>query len=288
MYTRRDFSKLMLAGGASLGAATRALAAIDSRVAGVQIGAQSYSFRDRPLAAAIAAMREIGLGECELAMQHVEPANLHNEELRQWRLGTPLDFFTGIRRQLDAAGIRLFAYTLNFNDGFTDEELDRGFQMTKAMGVDVMTTSTTLTCARRLAPLAAKYKVRVAMHGHDNTKDPNQFAKPESFEQAMEMSPNFYVNLDIGHFVAANYDPVAYIREHHARILSLHIKDRKRDHGANLPFGQGETPIREVLQLLQKNRWDIPANIEYEYGKPGMDTVAEVKKSFEYCKAALA
>jgi sugar phosphate isomerase/epimerase len=288
MYTRRDFSKLALAAGASLGPAARALAAINSRVAGVQLGAQSYSFRDRPLAAAIAAMREIGLGECELAMQHVEPANLHNEELRQWRLGTPLDFFTGIRKQLDEAGIRLFAYTLNFDDRFTDEELDRGFQMTKAMGVDVMTTSTTLTCARRLVPLAAKYKVRVAMHGHDNTKDPNQFAKPESFAQAMEMSPNFYVNLDIGHFFAANYDPVAYIQEHHARILSLHIKDRKRDHGENLPFGQGQTPIREVLQLLKKNRWDIPANIEYEYGKPGMDTVAEVNKCFEYCKAALA
>jgi hypothetical protein len=28
--------------------------------------------------------------------------------------------------------------------------------------------------------------------------------------------------------------------------------------------------------------------IEYEYGKPGMDTVAEVKKCFDYCKAALA
>lgn len=284
MYTRRDFSKLALAAIP----ASKALAAINSRIGGVQIGAQTYSFRDRPLAGAIAGMQEVGLGECELFMGHVEPGNLHNEELRQWRLTTPLDFFAAIRKRFDAAGIRVLAYTLNFKDNFSDEELDRGFQMTKAMGLDMITTSTTLTCAKRLAPLADKHKVRVAMHGHDNTKDPNEFAKPESFAAAMAMSPNFYINLDIGHFTAANYDAVEYLKEHHARILCLHLKDRNRDHGTNLPFGTGQTPIKEVLQLLKKNRWDIPANIEYEYGKEGMDTVVEVKKCFEYCKAALA
>jgi hypothetical protein len=46
-----------------------------------------------------------------------------------------------------------------------------------------------------------------------------------------------------------------------------------------------DTPIREVLQLLKKMKWDIPANIEFEY--PG-DAVTEVRKCLEYCKAALA
>jgi hypothetical protein len=41
-----------------------------------------------------------------------------------------------------------------------------------------------------------------------------------------------------------------------------------------------------VLQLLKQNRYNIPANIEYEY--KGADTVAEVKKCFDYCKKALA
>jgi hypothetical protein len=54
-----------------------------------------------------------------------------------------------------------------------------------------------------------------------------------------------------------------------------------------MPFGEGDTPIVEVLHLLRDNHWKIPANIEYEFGKPGMDTVAEVKKCFEYCKKAL-
>jgi sugar phosphate isomerase/epimerase len=99
------------------------------------------------------------------------------------------------------------------------------------------------------------------------------------------MSKYFMINLDIGHFVSAGYDPVEYLTQHHDRIVDLHIKDRTKAHG-NVAFGQGETPIKEVLQLLKKNQWKIPANIEYEY--KGADAVVEVKKCFQYMKDALA
>ena len=100
------------------------------------------------------------------------------------------------------------------------------------------------------------------------------------------MSSFFKTNLDIGHFTAANFDALDYLSKHHADIVTLHIKDRKRDQGDNLPFGQGDTPIKPVLQLLREKKLSIPANIEYEY--KGEDAVAEVRKCFEYCKAALA
>jgi hypothetical protein len=109
----------------------------------------------------------------------------------------------------------------------------------------------------------------VAMHNHSNLKDPNEFATPESFAAAMKLSKYFKVNLDIGHFTAANFDAVAYIREHHASITNLHIKDRKKNQGENMPWGQGETPIREVLQLLKQNKYPIAAFLEYEYKGAG-------------------
>ena len=284
MYTRRDFAKLAVAGAPAAAWAARR---IDSTIRGVQLGAQTYSFRDLPLEGAIQAMAAVGLGDCEVYSPHVEP-KLDREALRQWRLTVPLGFMQAARKKFDDAGIDVSAYNLSFHDDFTDAEIDRGFQLSKAFGVNLITSSSTLSVAPRLVPYAGKYQMTVAFHGHADIKDPNQFAKPESFDRAMAMSKRFLVNLDIGHFTAAGYDPVEYIQAHHDKIVILHLKDRNRnDQVANLPWGQGQTPIRQVLQLLRDRKWPIKAFIEYEYqGKD--DSVTEVKRCFEYCKDALA
>jgi hypothetical protein len=184
VYTRREFGKMTLAGlPVSL-----ALGRIDSQVEGVRIGVQSYSFRTLPLDAAIKAMSDIGIGECELFAGHVEPrpsfdprrpkaagppatkresaeagggpARNGQEELRNWRLTVPMDHFKAIRRKFDHAGIRLHAYNLSFNDRFSDEEIDRGFEMAKSLGVEIITASSTLSTAKRVAPFADKHKRR--------------------------------------------------------------------------------------------------------------------------------
>src|SRR3977135_1694759 len=67
--TRREWHRLVLGGlGASALASTARGAGkkIDSRFHGVLIGAQSYSFRDRPLDKAIEAYVAVPLGEAEL------------------------------------------------------------------------------------------------------------------------------------------------------------------------------------------------------------------------------
>lgn len=289
--TRRDAGKLLLAGcaGALMPAGKlRGATMINSVIRGVQIGAQSYSFRDRPLDACIEAFREVGLGECELTEGHVIPQGLKGDDRRKWEKETPDSFFKDIRKKFDDAGIQLFAYNYSFRAQYTDDEIESGFRMARALGVKYMTASSNVSVAPRVDKYAQKYKIMVGFHGHDATSKPDEFSTPETFARAMKgASPYIGVNLDIGHFVAAGGDPVAYIREHHSKIVCLHLKDRKKDHGDNLPFGEGETPIVAVLHLLRDNHWKIPANIEYEYGKPGMDTVAEVKKCFEYCKKAL-
>ena len=291
LISRRDASKLLIAGSAGLWAASRnawTAQYIDSVVRGVQIGAQSYSFRDRDLGACIEAFKTVGLGECELFDGHVAP-KLKGEELRKWWLSAPPSHFREIRTKFDNAGVKIYALTYAFRKGMTDQEIEVGFRAAQTMGLKYITSSSNVSMAPHVDKYAQKYKIMVGFHGHDNTSNPDEFSTPETFARAMKGASEYIgVNLDIGHFVAAGGDPVAYIREHHEKIVTLHIKDRKKNHGANLPFGQGDTPIVEVLCLLRDNKWKIPANIEYEYGEPPkFDTIAEVKKCYEYCRQAL-
>jgi sugar phosphate isomerase/epimerase len=304
-FTRREWNTLALCGLAGVTVPAGLKNVMErgiSRFNGVQVGVQTYSFRDRPLDNAIDAMVKIGLGSCELWQGHVEPKVLSDnydkakgeqaraaarEAIRQWRLSVPLNEFKAVRAKFERAGVELYAYNLSFRDDFTDAEIERGFEMAKSLGVKVITASSSVTTTRRIDPVARRFKIRVGMHNHSDLRDRNEFAAPDSFIRAMQGASDYIaINLDIGHFTAANFDAVEFLKQHHERIVTLHIKDRKRDQGMNTPFGQGDAPIKEVLALLRQNKWSIPANIEYEY--EGQDTVQEVKRCLAYCKDALS
>ena len=221
----------------------------------------------------------------EAAMNSPE-AKQYQQTLRQWRLSTPMSHFDSVRRKFDDAGIEIFAYTLNFSNDFTDAELDKCFQQAKALRAKTIAASTQISMLPRLMPLAEKHKITVAVHGHSETDNPDEFSSPLTFQKALEMSPWFRVNLDIGHFSAGGFNPVEFIGSHHAQITHLHLKDRKKNNGPNEPFGEGDTPIKQVLQLLAKTGYSIPALIEYEY--PGkLDPVHEVNNCLDYCRAAV-
>lgn len=137
----------------------------------------------------------------------------------------------------------------------------------------------------RIDRYASKTKIHVGLHNHSNVR-PNQIATPESFERAIEDRSEYIgITLDIGHLAAAGFDVVSFIEQHHDRILGLHLRDRKKDNGSDVPFGQGDTPMKEVL-LLRDRKYPIPTYIEYERNDP--DVVGEVRKSLEYCRNILA
>jgi len=291
--TRREWHVLALSGflaGAPRLAASGQARRRESRYGGVLIGVQSYSFRDRDLDGLIAALTNLGLTSCELWEGHVEPRELmgpaKRDEMRRWRLTVPLDHFRSIRGRFEGAGIDLNSYNLSFKDDFTDAEIERGFLMAGALGVSVITASAQINSVPRIARTAARHGLSVAMHNHSRV-DPNEFSSPDDFAKALAQGDgrSIAVNLDIGHFTAAGHDAVAYLRAHHDRIATIHLKDRRRQQGPNVPWGEGDTPIRDVLIMLREERWAIPANIEYEYR--GDDTIAEVRRCLDYCRKAL-
>lgn len=324
--SRRSFLK-MTAASLPLAFADSAVFADTAGPTGVRLGVQTYSFRDMlntpgsTTEKMIAAIKQLGLTECEMFEPMLQPPELsadapwrmvgnkptqaslyggkkeqggptaaelaNRQAIRRWRLGPGLDEVKAAGEKFRSAGIRVTAFNFSLRDWDTDEEVERGMQMTRAMDTDILSASTTLSMAKRCVPLFEKHQITLSLHGHSNAADPNHFASPDSFAKALAMSRSYEANLDIGHFFATGFDPVAYIRENHERITHLHIKDRKKNGGPNMPFGEGDTPIRPVMQLLKAEGYPIPAHIEYEYAGRE-DSVAEVAKCLRYLRSALA
>ena len=226
-----------------------------------------------------------GGGRRAMTPEEQAAADARAAELRKWRMSATEATFKPVKKKIEDAGIdlRILCYNLNVNST-KDDEIEYAFMMAKALGVKVISTSTQVSMAKRTAPFADKHKIQLAYHGHDQTQNPDEVSSPDTFATILAASKYHAINLDIGHFTAANFDPVSYIQEHHDRITHLHLKDRKKDHGANVPWGQGDTPIKQVLQLLRDKKYDIPGNVEFEYAG---DPMVEIPKCLEYAKEAL-
>jgi sugar phosphate isomerase/epimerase len=288
MATRRAFTGGVLGATAGLAFGRGAFAQDPlgkikpSIVGGLRIGVQSYTYRKLSLERMIDSMRTVGLSSVELWTGHLDPAK-HDEA-----------DFKATREKLEAAGITVNAYCVNFRPDVSADLLDKAFRGAGLLGTSLMTTSTEKSVVPRLDEWCQKYQVTIGLHNHwlgdeyMKGREALNFGGPADYAEALAgRSKRIAINLDIGHFSAAGHDPVAYFRDQFDRIVSLHVKDRDQDAAHTYRrFGQGATPIAEVLKLARRLDYKYAANIEYEMDE--QDPTEGVRDSFAYVKRALA
>ena len=303
MYTRRDIGRL------ALGAIPAALrgAMIDSTVSGIHIGLQTYVFtvlglpQEGLLDMALRSMVAAGIGECDLFAPLLEPPDLAararaagsdaaaraaaREELAGWRRDAPLDYFRGVREKFAAAGVRIWGYS--GAGANTEADAGRTFDIAGALGAELVTLAFGLTAAKRIAPLAEARGVQVGVQGNPsmNATNADTIAKPEDYDAALAISKNYSMSFDIGDATGGGYDSLKFVRERLGRTSLLYIKDRTRAR-VSMPWGQGETPVREVLQAVRDSKAPVRCYIDCDYKSE--DRPGDVKRSFEFIKAALA
>jgi sugar phosphate isomerase/epimerase len=204
------------------------------------------------------------------------------EETRKWRAGVSLDKVKAFRKKYEDAGVSIDVVKWDGIFGFSDDELDYAIHVSKALGARALSREIVVGQTKRLGQFADKHKLQMGYHGHTAVT-------PAIWEATFAEARYNAANLDLGHFVAGNNtSPVPFIKQYHDRISHLHVKDRKLNNGPNVPFGQGDTPVKEVLQLMRDNKWKFMAAIEFEYPVPeGSDRMAELARSIEYCKSCL-
>ena len=317
-YTRREFGKLALT---ALPATTvvplSALAQAskpNSTINGVRLGTITYSYRSMPDQSAEAILGYVlatGISEIEFMGGPVEafagapqPARgggarrgqpptpdqqaaqrEATDRLRAWRTSVSMDRFKALRKMFNDAGVTIYAWK-QLDPRMSDAEMEYVFTVAEALGC----THTTLELVdnpeqlKRIGQLAEKKKIYAAYHTHLQ-------GSITAFDQAFAISRGNTANVDLGHFVAAGGDPVAFIRKFNGRISSVHLKDRTTPANGqkNLPWGTGDTPLKDILQTMRREKHTYPAAIELEYEVlAGSDAVKETRKCFDYCKAALA
>jgi sugar phosphate isomerase/epimerase len=208
-------------------------------------------------------------------------------KVKAWRTSVSMDPFKKLRKMYNDAGVTIYA-TKMLNANMSDEEFEYVFNVAEALGANHTTLELLTDDAqlKRVGDFAMKKKIYAAYHTHAQ-------GSMTAFDKAFALSKGNKANVDFGHWVAAGNvggTPMQFLEKYHDRIGSFHLKDRTTpDHcSLNLAWGTGETPIKEILQLVRKNKWNLPASIEMEYNVPeGSDAVKEVKKCVDYCRAAL-
>ncbi len=321
-FTRRDLAKYAL----SASAACPLLAAPpNSRFGGVQIGAITYSFRALPGDArqVLDYCLRCGISAVELMSdvaeryagapkyRHPIPATPSGsqrtpeqqaaarklaEETKAWRLSVPMKQYQEFRKLYNDAGVSIYAFKLPPSMSMSDAEYDYIWNVAETLGASHVTMELPTNDAhlQRVAEYAAKRKLRIAFHTHGQGGE-------SGFQKALAASPYTALNFDVGHFYGVTgQSPIPVMVKYHDRIASLHLKDRKAPPaanpgdnpsagGPNMPWGQGGTPLKELLQTMKRNKYSFPASIEYEYTTPeGSDVLTEIKKCVQFCKDALA
>jgi sugar phosphate isomerase/epimerase len=313
-FTRRDLGKLALA---ALPAASLRAAKPHSVWGGVQVGINApYSFHNIPGTAddILNYMQRLNLSAAELRLQPVEaflsapvvpPAPRGNaapltpekeaerkaaiEALTKWRLSRPMSDFKAFRKKYEDAGVLIQIVKYDGINTMPDDVVDYCYEVAKNLGAYAISCEIPVSQTKKLGQFAAKHKMKTAYHGHGNLTNPEAFGRLAAWEECFTFSPYNCANVDIGHFFAATgTSPAEWIKQHHGRVTHVHLKDRKANNGPNMPFGQGDTPIKEILQLLKKEKYKIQATIEMEYPVPKDSTLLdEIGKCVAYCRGIL-
>ncbi len=217
-----------------------------------------------------------------------EAINKKQEEITTWRKTiSSMDKFKEIREMYNNAGvdINIVKFDNIGGDEVSSGEHEYMFNVAKTMGAKGITTELDEAKAKNLAALADKHKIAIGFHNHTQIT-PVTYSEGPYFSYGK----NIMANLDIGHYAAGTgQSALQLVNElgNQGRLLSIHVKDRTFE-GDTVPFGEGDAQIAEILQLIQKKKWNVFCDIELEYPIPeGSDAITEVRKCVEYCKNAL-
>ena len=218
----------------------------------------------------------------------------YNKELAEFRKSSAaIDGWKELGKKLREAGINV--HLLKFEAGNTDELLDYSFAAANALGAKGITTEGSAEKCASFGKIAQRNGSLAVYHNH------GQYANLSiaEIERWLDMSPANRLNFDAPHYFGFGYEdgpklnPMEFIDYFHDRIVSIHIKDKTSfknpyQSNQNQVWGQGETPLKEILELVRDKYPYINCDVELEYVVPQWSTPErEIATCVKYCRQIL-
>jgi hypothetical protein len=245
------------------------------------IGVHTSSFQSLlvpgsdPVDVLVRALAACGARECELLAPQIEAQfggphaghgsmsamtpQMMRRELRKWRLRTPPRYFQEIGARFQKAGVAIRACSYSPDTSFTDEEIDRGFVMARALGAGLLTASSASGLAARIAPFAAKHRLTVAFSG-DTAVD------------AIRASPFFKIAVEAASLALANVNVTPDIRGHRADVAVVRVS-----------CGQADAQVRLTLDAIVQGGGPVDVFVELRGAASPID---DVKRCLAALRAA--
>lgn len=222
--------------------------------------------------------------EAELFQQDLDQARAaFAARLRAWRRSVSLAPLDALRHAYDEAGVHIEIVRWPDLGMLEDDELDYGFRVAIAAGARALSTEWSSAGATRVGPFAERYGLFVGFHaGADATI--------ADIEAALAASPFNALNLDFGDWIVGkDGSPLSFLAAHADRVTHVHLGERRLSDGAVPWFGQGDAPIREVLQAMRREAWSFQATVEIAYDlATEAEQMAEIARAIAYCQDACA
>jgi len=269
----------------------------------VRLGLNTWSLRalsrDEAIPVIIQAMKQSRLHDCQILFSHVEPTKFNpvfpvgilsapkwsptprqREEQKQtataltdWRLSVPMNYFENIRSAFEKQGLRIKAYAVRL--GTLEAEIDRQFLMAKTLGADSVIARIPEPRTSLVAAAAEKHRMIVGL----------QFSDMKLLVRQLAASKYFRMDPDIGDLTKAKVDALSFVQANYQSMSSIDLKDAMVG-GISVPFGEGDSNMKEVLQFLQEKQAPITAYVDCDYAGTGRST-DEIERCVSYTRSII-
>jgi inosose dehydratase len=235
----------------------------------LQLGAQSFSFREFDFAGSLDCLKKLELTAMEFCGVHF-PADAQDAALDD------------VMAQLKQAGISTPVFGV---EAFSaDHDANRAkFEFAKKLGVGILSAYPELDAFDSLEKLVEEFQIKIAIHNHGPESLYSKVA--DTLDAVDKLHPFIGACVDTGHALRSGEAPHEVIEALGDRVISVHLKDWTVG-GEEQILGEGDMDVTATVQALKAIGFQGPIMMEYELSPD--NPVADMRQGLACWRAAAA